>query len=264
MISEFPLFCFTTLAGLGAGAYALNAVFPVAKASKRAWLFPLICMVLLAVGLLGLPLHLGRPERMLIALTQPSAMIAQEAYWSMAFGIVLLADTLLTKFKGGAPRALRIVGAVFALVLMVIMGNAYFVSLAIPAWASWTTFLLFICGDLAMGAALAFLLDSVLSEGKDEKEADAASKTTMFSNVRIVLAALALVSLVAEAVHFSNVGLSFVPFAVSAVIAAAGIGVIVAVRMGKLTGKAAVWAEFVCLFAAVAIARYAFYAACVL
>ncbi|MDO4442719.1 MAG: dimethyl sulfoxide reductase anchor subunit [Slackia sp.] len=264
MISEFPLFCFTTLAGLGAGAYAVNAVFPMAKSSKRAWLFPFACMILLAIGLLGLPMHLGRPERMLIALTQPSAMIAQEAYWSIALGIVLLVDTLLVKFKGRAPRALSIVGAVFALVLMFVMGNAYFVSLAIPAWASWATFLLFVCGDFAMGAALAFLLDNVLSEGKGEKEADTASRQTMFSNARIVLAALALVSLAIEAVHFSNVGLSFAPFAASAVIAAAGIGAIVAARMGKLTGKAAVWAEFVCLFAAVAIARYAFYAACVL
>lgn len=263
MISEFPLFCFTTLAGLGAGAYAVNAVFPVAKASKRAWLFPLACMILLAVGLLGLPLHLGRPERMLIALTHPTAAIAQEAYLSMAFGIVLLADTLLVKFKGDCPRALRIVGAVFALILMVVMGNGYFVSLAVPAWASWTTFLLFVFGDLAMGAALAFLLGGVLS-GKDEKEADDASKQTTFANVRIALGALALVSFVAEAVHFSSIGLSFVPFAVSAVIAAVGIGAILAARMGKLTGKVAAWAEFVCLFVAVAVARYAFYAACML
>ena len=41
MISEFPLFCFTTLAGLAAGAYAVNAFFPAGKDSKRAWLFPL-------------------------------------------------------------------------------------------------------------------------------------------------------------------------------------------------------------------------------
>ena len=88
MISEFPLFLFTTLAGLAAGAYAVSAVFPVGKDPKKAWLFPLVCGILLAVGLVGLPLHLGRPERMLIALTQPGAMIAQEAYWSMAFGVI--------------------------------------------------------------------------------------------------------------------------------------------------------------------------------
>ena len=59
MISEFPLFLFTTLAGLAAGAYAVSAVFPVGKDPKKAWLFPLVCGILLAVGLVGLPLHLG-------------------------------------------------------------------------------------------------------------------------------------------------------------------------------------------------------------
>lgn len=268
MISEFPLFCFTTLAGLGAGAYAVHAVFPTTNASKRAWLFPLVCMVLLAVGLVGLPLHLGRPERMLIALSQPSAMIAQEAYWSMAFGIVLLADVLLTGFKGDAPRALRIVGAVFGLGLALVMGNAYFVSLAIPAWASWTTFLLFFFGDLAMGAALVVVLGDLLvrngaSVDGDEAEGCKAHRGA-FGAVRIVLTASALISFVAEAVHFSQVGLDFVPFAVSAVVAAVGIGCNVAASTGKLSERVAPWAEFVCLFAAVAIARYAFYAACVL
>ena len=100
MISEFPLFLFTTLAGLAAGAYAVSAVFPVGKDPKKAWLFPLVCGILLAVGLVGLPLHLGRPERMLIALTQPGAMIAQEAYWSMAFGGILIVDVVVSKVKG--------------------------------------------------------------------------------------------------------------------------------------------------------------------
>ena len=54
MISEFPLFLFTTLAGLAAGAYAVSAVFPVGKDPKKAWLFPLVCGILLAVGLVGL------------------------------------------------------------------------------------------------------------------------------------------------------------------------------------------------------------------
>ena len=42
MISEFPLFLFTTLAGLAAGAYAVRAVFPVGEDAKKAWLFPLV------------------------------------------------------------------------------------------------------------------------------------------------------------------------------------------------------------------------------
>ena len=90
MISEFPLLVFTTLAGLAAGSYTMSAFFPVGQGSKRPWLFPLVCLVLLAAGLLCLPAHLEHPERMLIALSNPSAMIAQEAYWSIGFGRSLI------------------------------------------------------------------------------------------------------------------------------------------------------------------------------
>lgn len=58
MISEFPLFLFTTLAGLAAGAYAVSAVLPVGKDAKKAWLFPLVCGILLAVGLVLSLIHI--------------------------------------------------------------------------------------------------------------------------------------------------------------------------------------------------------------
>ena len=162
MISEFPLFLFTTLAGVAAGAYVVSVAFPVGKDAKNTWLFPLVCLVLLAVGLAGLPLHLGRPERLLVALSQPGAMIAQEAYWSIALGVILLIDLVISKTKGSSPRGLRIVGGIAELGLMLVMSNAYFVSIGVSAWASWQTFLLFILGDLAMGAALLALLESGL------------------------------------------------------------------------------------------------------
>lgn len=273
MISEFPLFCFTTLAGLSAGAYVVGTVFPVGKGTKRACLFPLVCLVLLGVGLLGLPMHLGRPERLLISLTHPTAMIAQEAYWSMAFGVVLLIDFAISKVKGNVPRALRVVGAVFALVLMCVMGNAYFVSLAVPAWASWTTFPLFVLGDLAMGAAGAAVFDHVIKEhgtksaavDGDAESADVSAlrliKQNAFLNTKMVLAALAAVTFVAEAVHFDGIGLSAIPFALAAIIAVAGVIATLAGREGKLSENAAVWLTFVCLFVAVVVARYSFYAA---
>ena len=83
MISEFPLFLFTTLAGLAAGAYAVSAVFPVGKDPKKAWLFPLVCGILLAVGLVGLPLHLGRPEMCIRdrACTMRSRRTARPGCW---------------------------------------------------------------------------------------------------------------------------------------------------------------------------------------
>lgn len=260
MISEFPLFCFTTLAGLAAGAYAVNAFFPAGKDSKRAWLFPLACMVLLGVGLIGLPLHLGRPERMFIALTHPSAMIAQEAYWSMAFGIVLLADTILLKVKGSTPRALRIAGAIFGVVLTAVMGNAYFVSLAISAWSSFATFPFFILGDIAMGVTMVALFDYLVAKDCEDR----LGKSSNFLLAEAVSALVAALAIAVEGFQFSGAGLSVVPFVVAAVVALAAAGIAFAARMGKVSDQISAWGCFAALFVAVAIARYAFYAACVL
>ena len=41
MISEFPLFVFTTFGGLAVGAYVFAALFPVGKEDeRRPWLVP--------------------------------------------------------------------------------------------------------------------------------------------------------------------------------------------------------------------------------
>ena len=129
MISEFPLFLFTTLGGLAAGAYVAAAIFPdVDRKPKRPWLFPLVCLALLGVGLLGVLGHLGRPERFLLAMSNPSSMIAEEAYWSIAFGALMLVDFVLLLRRGASPRAVRVVAAVAAGALMCIMGWVYFTS----------------------------------------------------------------------------------------------------------------------------------------
>ena len=81
LITEFPLFAFTTLGGMAAGAYAAAACFADdGREAKRPWLFPLVCLVLLGVGLLGVFGHLGRPEQFLLAMSNPASMIAEEAY----------------------------------------------------------------------------------------------------------------------------------------------------------------------------------------
>lgn len=252
MISEFPLLLFTTLAGVAAGAYVVSVAFPVGKDAKKAWLFPLVCLVLLAVGLAGLPLHLGRPERLFVALSQPGAMIAQEAYWSIALGVILLIDLVISKTKGASPRGLRIVGGIAALGLMLVMSNAYFVSIGVLAWASWQTFLLFILGDLAMGAALLALLESDLMKSGTYLTASAA------------LSALAAVAVVLEAVHFASVGASMVLLAVGAVVVAVAAVLQFMTRSGKMSAATAVKVAFACAFVGIALARYGFYAACAL
>lgn len=249
MISEFPLFMFTTLGGLAAGAYATSAVFPPSKSSGRQWLFPLVCLVLLAVGVAFLPLHLGRPERMLQALTQPGAMIAQEAYWGGALGILVLVDVVVSKVKGSSPRALRVVGAIAALGLTVVMANAYYVSLGVAAWASWQTFALYVVGDFAMGAALLAVFDRGLVDNAS------------YMITAIVLAALGALAIVLEAVHFAGVGADFILLAVGAAVVLVGAIVAFLMKAGKVDSKVGAIVVFACLFIGVAFARYGFYAA---
>ena len=228
MISEFPLFLFTTLGGLAAGAYVAAAIFPdVDRKPKRPWLFPLVCLALLGVGLLGVLGHLGRPERFLLAMSNPSSMIAEEAYWSIAFGALMLA-------------------------LMCIMGWAYFTSYGNPAWAAWQTLPLFVLGDLAMGSALWALM----REG--------AYRSDAFAAAFAALGALVVASIALTAAHFAGLGHGALPFAAAVVLAAAGAAFGLLAWKGRLPGAVAPVLAFVCAFAGVAVARYAFYAASVL
>ncbi|MDO4289787.1 MAG: dimethyl sulfoxide reductase anchor subunit [Eggerthellaceae bacterium] len=268
MISEFPLFVFTTLAGLAAGAYAVSAVFPVQGgaagegggaagasgegARKRAWLFPLVCLVLLGLGLIGCLFHLARPAMFLNALANPTAGIAQEAYLSIVFGVLLVADLIVAWRKGAVLRPLRIVGAVAAVALVLVMGNAYLASAGVPAWTSWQTILLYLFGDLAMGAALLAAFDNALLGRSGYAVASA------------VLSVLAALSCALEAAHFAGVGADMVLLAAGAVIVAVGAALQFVAKSGKMPAKTAAWAAFACVFIGVAIARYGFYAACML
>ena len=252
MISEFPLFLFTTLGGLAAGAYVAAAIFPDGdRKPKRPWLFPLACLALLGVGLLGVLGHLGRPERFVLAMSNPSSMIAEEAYWSIAFGVLMLVDFVLLLRRGTSPGAVRVVAAVAAVGLMCIMGWAYFTSYGNPAWATWQTLPLFVLGDLAMGAALWGLM----REGSYRSGAFAAAFA--------MLGALAVASIALAAAHFAGLGHNALPFAAAVVLAVAGVAFGLLAWKGKLSGAAPALA-FACLFAGVAAARYAFYAASIL
>lgn len=252
MISEFPLFVFTTLGGIAAGAYVLAAIFPAAEKRKRPWLLPLICLVLLGVGGLMLLGHLGHPERMLNALANPSAGIAQEAYAMIAFGIVVLVDAVLCFAKGSCSRWLRIVGAVCAILMTIAMGMAYFTVSGIEAWASWETLPLFVVGDLAMGAAFLALLET-------ERYGKAGFAATFAA-----LGVLTAVSFALVGAHFAGVGCEAAPFVVGAVLALVGTAFGLLAWKGKLPAKTAAALAFAFMLVGVAVARYAFYAASIL
>jgi len=248
MISEFPLFIFTTFAGLAAGAYVMSAAFPKDAEEKRPWLFPLAMIALLGIGLLGCLGHLHHPERFMNALWNPMAGITQEAYLSILFGVVLVIDVIMCAVKGAAPRALRIVGAVFGFLLACVMGYAYSTTVGVAAWHTPVTIPLFVVGDLAMGAGLWAMLARGSYEGKP------------YFTTTVVVEVLLLCTLAALAAHFGGLGLAVAPFV--AAIALAPVAHVVLAYLAR-TGKAgwAPTAALACVLVGVMVARYAFYAA---
>lgn len=253
LITEFPLFAFTTLGGMAAGAYAVAACFADdGREAKRPWLFPLACLALLGVGLLGVLGHLGRPERFLLAMSNPASMIAEEAYWSIAFGVLVLVDFVLLLRRGASPRVVRVAAAAAALGLMGVMGWAYFTSYGNPAWATWQTLPLFVAGDLAMGAALWALLRG------------GTYRNDLFAAAFTVLGALAIASIALAAAHFASLGYDALPFAAAVVLAAAGVAFGLLAWKGKLPAAVGPATAFALVLVGVATARYAFYAASIL
>ena len=250
MIEEFPLFVFTTLGGIAAGAYILGAFFNPDKeviAGKRGWLLPLICLVLLAISGITLLTHLGHPERFLNAFSNPTAGITLEGYTMGAFGVIALIDMIIGFTGKESPKWLRIIGAVFAACMIAAMAYAYYTSYGVLAWSSWQTILLFVFGNCSMGFTLALAL------GYRDKSGNSASIVT------IIVEALAALGIFCEAFYFAALGLGFAPFVIG------GIIVVIALVINCLgisrNSIGLYWVAFCCAVIGVAIARYAFYAA---
>ncbi len=251
MISEFTLFVFTLLGGISAGAYFVSALFPEGgERNPRAWLFPLVCLVLLGAGLLCVLFHLQQPMRFLNALANPTSGITLEAYFSMPFCLVLLIDCALELFKKKSVRWLKIIGAVLALGLMFVMSYMYVVSANVPAWHSWETIPFYVVLDLALGAAFYPLF--IAKPNRPEA----------YAITNAALQAFAAVIAALEGAHFASVGLSAIPFIAGAVMMA--VSAVFAFRMkGSWTRSMAV---VICVLTVVgvAVARYAYYAASIL
>ena len=245
MITEFALFIFTTIGGLAAGFYIVAAFFPL-EGKRNNLLLSIIPLVCLAIGGVALLSHLGHPERMFNAFANPSAGITQEGICTSLFGIVLVIDFLLVWRKGEAPRALRFVGALFAFLLIMAMGMLYYNYESMPMWHALPTVPLFVAGDLALGALLVGALDG-----------EAPRKALWYTAA--VFAAITAMAMAGDAAVFPASGLDATPFLVAAVMAA-GVAIYLFARWRTATPQIR-WAVFAVLLVAIAIARYAFYAA---
>lgn len=258
MISEFPLLVFTMLAGIAAGAYFLNAfdLLPVGATKdvngdgvERAWVAPLVLLILVAAGGLASATHILHPERILNAMSNPISPITQESLWLGGLAVVMLVDLLLTAFRAqGTPRWLRIVGAVFAGGLMAVTGFAYASNFGVAGWRGAATFPLFFLGDIAMGAALLCVFDNALVTDKN------------FSAANGAIQAGTLCVLIGLAVQFASAGAD-AALAIAGAIVGPAVALVVQLlaRSGKIIPRAAAWIMLAAVVAGMCIARYGFY-----
>ncbi|MBQ9003345.1 MAG: dimethyl sulfoxide reductase anchor subunit [Eggerthellaceae bacterium] len=250
MISEFPLFVFTTLGGIAAGAYVARAIAPLRAGRKAPWLLALVALVMLGIGGVALLLHLGHPERVLNAFSNPGAGITQEGVTTVLFGLAVVADLVMCATKKDSPRWLVAVAAVLGAAMTVTMGLAYFALVGTPAWANAATVPFFVVGDLAMGAGFYLLF-----------RADALADKT-FSVYNVAAQALAAVSVGAVCAHFAGLGYSVAPFVVG--IVGAALAAVLGIAGRKGGNIAFAYLACACALVGIAVARYAFYAASVI
>lgn len=244
MISEFALFVFTTLGGLAVGLYVAATLIPVK--GKENLLITAIPLVLLAISGVALLLHLGHPERMFNAFRNLGAGIAQEGVCVALFGLVLLADFILTWKKDGAPRWLRILGSVFGLLLCLAMGHLYYAYESMPVWHQPETIWLFVFGGLAAGATLLPLVDAPVLWNR------------RFTVYYAIMAVVTILTLIAEGMLFANSGISAAPYAVTTCLAVLSVAALF-VRPDKDVPWRR-WVVFALMVVAIVAARYAFYA----
>ena len=163
MIELLPLVIFTTFAGAAAGAYIIAAFKPLMGAGAgeargfaagKPWLFPLTCIVLLGIGLLGTLAHLGQPMRFINGMMNPGSMISQESYWAIAFGVLMVVDLVIAKMKGRVNVIVRTIAAIAACGLVIVTGLAYYRCSFIAVWSEPATIALFAIGNLMLGAAV--------------------------------------------------------------------------------------------------------------
>ena len=241
ILHVLPLLVFTTFAGFAAGAYAVDAVCGNGREAKTPWLFPLVCVVLLGIGLCGTLAHLGQPLRFMNGMANPASGISQESYWAIALGIVIVVDLVLS-WRGKTVRAVRWVGGAVAVGFMVVTGLAYFDCLGLVAWRGAATLPVFILG-------------AVLAKA-DDWAASLLCPATVAAQaawgVAIVAFGLYLQRSGLDATALLAVAFVLGPVCASVVAAAA--------RCGKLAGKTAGVVVLVLAFASVVVARYAFFA----
>lgn len=191
-------------------------------------------------------------------MTNPTSMIAQESYWSIAFGCVMLIDVIVAKVKGKTPRAIRVLGAILAIGLMVVTGLVYAGCLNYEAWIGIGTVPEFVIGDIVMGMMLYLVICKIPIDTKSVPQA-----------IIILQALLGVVTLILI-VHFANIGLGVsIPLIVSLLLGPLVVSLLTIKRTALMEESERIRKNFLVILLllsliSVVIARIAFYAAGIL
>ncbi len=251
MISDFPLFLFTVLAGLASGGYIASAFLPDKGSKANPWLFPAVSLVLLAVGGVAAFMHLGRPELAYQMAGNLGSPLMLEGITAACLAVVSIVDLVMCRKGAKNVHVVRIIGAVFGAACLVAMTYAYAISFGNDAWSATPTCLLFVVGGLAGGVALWAALAQL-------------ANLRAFRANAVVDAAFACV-LVWQAIVFADIGADGVAcIAAGAVLAAAG--TLVALAQPKIKAKASAVMPVVAVLsiAALVVSRYGFYMASII
>lgn len=146
---------FTVLSGAGFGLLAFLGLGQPSLAGWAAfWLWGLGYGMTI-IGLLASTLHLGRPERALLAFSQwRSSWLSREA-WAAVASLLLLAPAALAALTGvGVPGWVGAFGALACAVAVLCTSMIYAQLKTVPRWNHWITPLTFAAFALTGGAIL--------------------------------------------------------------------------------------------------------------
>lgn len=250
-MANLPLFLFTLLGGMAAGTYLAETCLERKHGDANPWLVPAVALALVAVGAVAATFHVGNIARAFTLHVNLGAGMTQEVLLAAVFGVLVLVDLVLCAAKKQSPFALRVYGAVAAVLLMLSMGHAYTTVLGNPVWAQpVATILSFFAGSLLSGLLLFSLLRC--------RAMDSNAAKAYLS----VAAVLLVVGLAVQASVFATYSAN-VALLVAGLVASIA-GTACAFAAPKRTGAALPAAAFALALVGVGMARWAFYAASVL
>ncbi len=147
---------FTVLSGMGFGYLAMLGFGVVQPDGLMALMLWALGYALAVGGLLASTLHLGNPQRALLAFTQwRTSWLSREA-WASVITLGLLTPQALSDWLGlGLSRGFGIVGGVMCLVTVGCTSMIYVQIKAVPRWNHWIVPVQFLWASLTGGLVLA-------------------------------------------------------------------------------------------------------------